>query len=232
LNTGSFYIKIDKKEEFEPIIQEINESLRGEIEVKAFDERSDPKEIDIRPNLKKLKVPRVNRVVEEELLQELKSLISEEMRDYREDEKNTTFVGSRQTIIKKMSQFDSNKIKIKEFAKTNKVTARVIFVSHIKSYFPKLLGIIDIENAKFNALIGYGSSAYKDIIYIAKKAIKIYTDQIVLEQDETEPESIKKIIVYPDKNPQSFVRSLHEEYSGLNELESSFASELDKINNL
>jgi type III restriction enzyme len=118
---------------------------------------------------------------------------------------------------------------VEDFVETNQITARTVLKREIDRRFPPASKVIDLTDKKFNALIGFGSRAYKHLTEKTNEIINVYLEEAELKQSENETFPISPISLY-DKKYRFFKNSIHEKYSGLNELEEEFVDELDKFN--
>jgi type III restriction enzyme len=86
-----------------------------------------------------------------------------------------------------------------------------------------------LDKPKFDALIGFKSNVYGQIVETVDKIIKVYLDNCQLEASETELYIVPDYLLYNPVKSVSFSNSIHEKYSQLNKLEIEFARELDKF---
>src|SRR5207244_9563282 len=93
----------------------------------------------------------------------------------------------------------------------------------------QIRGIILLDNSKFDALVGFKSNVYGQIVEVVDKIIKSYLDNCQLEASETELYTIPDYLLYNPAKSVNFANSIHQKYSQLNELEKMFARELDKF---
>ncbi|CAI2193261.1 7925_t:CDS:2, partial [Funneliformis geosporum] len=112
---------------------------------------------------------------------------------------------------------------------TDEITARAIFYREIIRKLPQIRGVILLDESKFDALIGFKSNVYGQIVETVDKVIKSYLDNCQLEASETELYTISDHLLYNPANSINFNDSIHPKYSQLNRLEEKFARELDKF---
>ncbi|CAG8681468.1 11440_t:CDS:2, partial [Ambispora leptoticha] len=86
------------------------------------------------------------------------------------------------------------------------------------------------DDPKFDALIGFKSNVYEQIIKTADEVIKVYLKNSQLEPNESELYTVPDLFLYNSSKAINFDNSIHEKYSQLNKLEIEFARELDKFN--
>jgi type III restriction enzyme len=81
---------------------------------------------------------------------------------------------------------------------------------------------------KFDARIGFGSRAHKQISRVAEGVVNAYIDNVFLKQKSVDEYAVGPALVRRDEM-ETFSNALHEGYSGLNEsLELPFARAIDK----
>jgi type III restriction enzyme len=86
-----------------------------------------------------------------------------------------------------------------------------------------------LDKPKFDALVGFKSNVYGQIIKNVDEIIKVYLDNSQLEASETESYTVPDLLLYNQTNSINFNGSIHQKYSQLNKLEEKFARELDKF---
>jgi type III restriction enzyme len=86
-----------------------------------------------------------------------------------------------------------------------------------------------LDEPKFDALVGFKSNAYQQIVKVVDEVIKAYLINSQLESSETESYIVPDYLLYNPVKSIIFTNSIHEKYSQLNELEKKFAHELDKF---
>jgi len=113
-----------------------------------------------------------------------------------------------------------------EFEHTNLVSARWLFQREVRRRYPGALGVAETDQARFDALIGFGSTAYEQVSRTVDDVVTAYVDHIALVQPKPNPYRVGPLLVRPDEL-QTFERSLHVGYSDLNPEELACARELD-----
>lgn len=158
------------------------------------------------------------------------SKIINQIPDWRDDKINTRG-DSYRTITKKYIDEQGNfqEAVSEKTGDTDKITARAIFYREIIRKLPQVRGTVLLDDSKFDALIGFKSNAYGQIIETVDKVIKSYLDNCQLEASETELYTVPDCLLYNPAKSVIFNNSIHEKYSQLNELEKKFARELDRF---
>jgi len=85
-----------------------------------------------------------------------------------------------------------------------------------------------LDDPKFDALIGFKSNVYGQIVKVTDEVIDIYLKNSQLEPSESELYTVSDSLLYNLSTTINFNNSIHEKYSQLNKLEIEFARELDK----
>ena len=230
LNTAYFYIQVEKQSTFQEVIKEINQELEKNgqgIVVKPTTSAEKPEIIEVNSTYQLPKIV-VNDVhAEPEITQ-----IVNKMSDWREDKINNTRGDSYRTITKEYIDEQGNfQEAISEKAgDTDKITVRAIFYREIIRKLPSVRGIVLLDEPKFDALIGFKSNVYEQIVKTADEVIKVYLNNSQLEVSEAELYTVPNYLLYNPAKSISFNNSIHEKYSQLiNKLEEKFACELDRF---
>lgn len=227
LNTAHFYIRVDKQEVFQKVVKDVDRKLQQDAKLEVIKSFNNNFEI-VYPK-GSYYVPKIIQKWEhaEKRFQEIISNVT----DYSNDMgKNTKSKGKRTITWRNLGSDKNDKeVVVEEFVETNQITARTVLKREINCRFPSASKVIDLTDKKFNALIGFGSQAYKYLAEKANEIINVYLNEVELKQSEGETIPIPPISLY-SKEYRFFDNSIHEKYSGLNGLEEEFAKELDKLN--
>jgi type III restriction enzyme len=149
--------------------------------------------------------------------------------DYRADSgANVRSTGGR-TRIQRLIGDDHEQLKFawEDFEHTNLVSARWLFQREITRRFQGALGLAPTDSPKFDALVGFGSRAHKQIQRVAADIVEAYIDNVFLKQRPVDPYTVGTALVRRDEWT-TFDNALHEGYSGFNKLELPFARALDR----
>lgn len=90
-----------------------------------------------------------------------------------------------------------------------------------------VLGLARTDSQKFDALVGFGSRAHKQIVTTAHHVVEAYIDNVYLKQRRPDPYKVGSALVRVNEM-ESFTNAIHDGYSGLNSLELAFARALDR----
>jgi type III restriction enzyme len=226
LNTAHFYIRVDRRGVFNELLDEVGDKLESEApEIKLV--RSPPGKAKPEPV-----APKVEKSVfetayaTEDAVQPIEDLL-DSMTDYRNDDgTNTKSTGGRTSIQRVIGENSKVEFRWEEFEHTNMVSARWLFNREVSRRFKGALGLAPTDAPKFDALVGFGSPAHKQIARVAADIVDAYMDNVFLKQKRIDPYEIGEQLVRKG-DWQKFKNAVHEGYSDLNDLELTFAKALD-----
>lgn len=229
LNTAHFYVRVDSKNVFSEIVQEVQLKLSTsapEVTFTTFESTGKTITTVLSPKEER-KVPAVY-LDATNALQPIAELINQ-MTDYRNDRgENTIGQGSHAVVQQKIGSGEDMKWKWIPYHNNNRVSARWAFQLAVMKRYPKALQVTPSDDQKFDAMVEFGSRAYMHIEELAGKVVDTYLNQIVLKTNPHNPYLVGDVNV-DEKNLVPFNNSLHKGYSGLNKLELAFAHALDKL---
>jgi len=228
LNTANFYIKTDERELFREIVDDIQKTLVAEMPAVNFSyhlsKSSSSKKNAVHPK-KEMALPAIS-IDSSEAKKEIDSIINQ-MNDYRNDTVNTVGEGEK-IIVKATIGSDSNPDSISySSSHSNKVTTRWIFKRQIDRHAKKAITLCDLADPKFDALVEYNSNAANYVRGLADQIVGIYRNRSRIVQVPWDTQLVGT--VFDGKDSKDFNNGLHQRYSGFNDFEMKFASELDLI---
>ena len=143
--------------------------------------------------------------------------IIDSLTDYRNDDGSNIQSAGGRTLIQRMIGDDSEvKFEWEEFEHTNLVVARWLFQREVMRRFQGALGVAPTDAPKFDARVGFGSRAHKQIQRVAEDVVDAYIDNVFLKQKTVDEYVVGPALVRKDEM-ETFTNALHEGYSGLNE---------------
>jgi type III restriction enzyme len=228
LNTAHFYIRVDKRGVFNDILEEVNKKLsRDAPGIKIIETRPGKEKPEAMP-------PREERTIFEtayitdEAITPIAEII-DSLTDYRGDNgSNIQSAGGRTLIQRMIGEPGEIEFEWEEFEQTNLVVARWLFQREVMRRFQGALGVAPTDDPKFDALVGFGSRAHKQIANVAERVVNAYIDNVYLKQKAIDEYVVGSALVRREEM-EPFTNGLHEGYSGLNEsLELPFARAIDK----
>lgn len=226
LNTAHFYVRVDNRKVFKEVMDQVTERLDSDApEVRLVEaSATKPKPVPYAP--RKTLMVHETAYDTSQAVAPVQAILGT-LGDWREDTgKNTQASGGRALVQRNIGQGGKTDFVWEEFEHTNSVSARWIFQREVIRRFPGALGVAPTDAGAFDALIGFNSPAYHQVITIAHQVVDAYIDEVVLKQKRLDPYEVGPVLQQPaDVVP--FVHSAHEGYSGLNKLEAAFAKALD-----
>jgi type III restriction enzyme len=228
LNSAHFYIRVDKRGVFNDLLKGVNKKLRSDapgikiVETRPGKEKPEP----VSPKESK-------RIFETAYITDAAigpiAEIIDSLTDYRNDDgSNIRSAGGRALIQHKIGEDSDAKFEWEEFEHTNLVVARWLFQREVMRRFQGALGVAPTDAPKFDARVGFGSRAHKQIQRIAEDVVEAYIDNVYLKQKGVDQYEVGSALVRKDEW-ETFDNALHEGYSGLNEsLELPFSRAIDQ----
>lgn len=227
LNTAHFYVRVDRNNTFNDVVDEVRQGLGGDApEVRIITTApSQERPISIEPK-QRLSVSRtaIDNLPAKEAVEEVVSKLS----DYSSDSVNTRGMGRRRTVHQAIGSKESVDSSWEDFEQSNQVSARWVFRREVSRRYRPALTVVNTEGTKFDANIGFGSRAYENVVDFAAKTVDEYLANAAVRQIKPHPYEVGSILVRPAAL-ERFDNALHEGYDGLNGLERPFARALDAL---
>lgn len=228
LNSAHFYIRVDRRGVFTEILDDVNRKLSTDapgikiVETKPGKAKPEP------IPAKEEKTIYETAYITDQAIGPIAEII-DSLTDYRNDDgTNIQSAGGRALIQHNIGDDSEVKFEWEEFEHTNLVVARWLFQREVMRRFQGALGVAPTDAAKFNARVGFGSRAHKQIQRVAEDVVNAYIENVYLKQKSVDEYEVGSALVRKDEL-ESFDNALHEGYSGLNKsLELPFARAIDK----
>jgi type III restriction enzyme len=229
LNSAHFYIRVDKRGVFSEILSKVNKKLAAEAPGIKVVEARPGKEKPVSLPTKKSRTIYETAYITDHAVGPVAEII-DSLTDYRNDDgTNTQSTGGRTIIQRLVGEEGDVHFEWEEFEHTNFVLARWLFNREVVRRFQGALGIAATTAPKFDARIGFGSRAHKQIARVAEDVVEAYIDNVFLKQRTIDAYVVGPALVRTDEM-EPFSNALHDGYSDLNEsLELPFAHAIDKI---
>lgn len=226
LNTAHLYVRIDRRNTFRDVVDGVSAKLGAEAPgiqlVASPPGRPKPKTIE---PLRVRSIPTTDLDTSGAVEPVRRSIMA--LNDYRNDDgTNTHAKGGRVLVQRAVGDSTEANFEWEEFEHTNLVSVRWLFQREVRRRYPGALGVAETDHPKFDALVGFGSSAYEQVLRTADDVVVGYTDNILLVQPKPNPYRVGPVMVRPDEL-KTFTHALHEGYSDLNTEELACARELD-----
>ncbi|MFD2442532.1 DEAD/DEAH box helicase family protein [Bacillus sp. CGMCC 1.16607] len=227
LNTAHFFIRTDEKNTFEEVLREVKEKITAdspEINLTYYKKGSSQDNPILKPKWK-LQVPEIS--INSQNAQKPIKEITDRIQDFRYDTVNTVGKGGRIQVLQSIGVDNDNQEEWIEVDHSNRVSARWVFIREAQKTYGKAVNLCDIEAPKLDALVEYSSNAAEHLRESANKVVKTYIDYSSVMQNNYNLLEVSSIPM----NQGEMIRyknSVHEGYSGLNNLEKTFAKAIDK----
>lgn len=228
LNTATFFIRVDDKQEFPKILSMVQTKLGAELPEVKVEGFSDPKDRQrARHDAKKVRtVPEIH-IDASEALGPLADRLSE-VHDYRPDKVNTAGKGEMVRAVQEIGTGQKPEVQPVQTPHSNRVTARWIVRRGMQSLYPEAAKAIDWADGRFDAFIEITSPAAAALRQDAERLALAYVENSELVFEEENPFTVGPVLVNPAK-AKSYQNALHKAYD-LNSLEQKIADALDTTN--
>jgi len=228
LNSAHFYVRVDKRGVFNALLDDVGRKLGSEAPAVRLIETSPGKPTPVALPPKQTRTVFETGYDTEAAVKPIAELV-EALTDYRTDDGiNTRSAGGRALIQHVIGDPTiATTFEWKEFEHANMVSARWLFHREVARLFQGALGLARTDSPKFDALVGFGSRAHKQIVTTAHQVVETYIDNVDLKQRRPNPYTVGSVLVRMEEL-ESFNNALHDGYSGLNSLELTFARALDR----
>ncbi len=228
LNSAHFYIRVDRRGVFTDILGKVDSQLSaGVTEIDVVETKAGkPKPVPL--PAKEEKRIFETAYVTDQAVQPIVEII-DDLPDFREDGgSNVQSTGGR-TLIQRLIGDDSEvEFEWEEFEHTNQVLARWLFQREVMRRFKDALGVAPTDAGKFDARVGFGSRAHKQIANAAEDVVSAFINNVELKQKAVDEYEVGPALVRVG-TMETFANALHDGYSDLNEtLELPFAHAIDK----
>lgn len=227
LNSAHVYVRVDKRGVFADLLKKVNKKLKSDAPgikiVETSPGKAKPESIPVKEEKRIFETAYITDAAIEPIAELIDSL-----HDYRKDDgSNIKSAGGRTLIQRLIGVDDEMRFEWEEFEHTNLVVARWLFQREVLRRFSGALGVAPTDAPKFDALIGFGSRAHKQIERVAEDVVKAYIENVDLKQKAVDEYVVGPALVRRDEM-EAFTNALHDGYSGLNEtLELPFARAID-----
>lgn len=225
LNEAHFYVRIDKKESFKTVLNEVDSKFQsgpGSLQL-TYSEPGKARPTELAPKTVKsvpetaLTAPGALPVIDQ---------LIDDLPDYLLDTVNTQGAGARQIAQREIGGDADFETKWEALTSAARVSARWVAQREIKRLRARAIGYANLSDAKFDASIGFGSKAFKIIASFAERIVDAYIAHATLSTSKSNPFVVGGVFVRED-DMQKYANALHDGYSGLNPLEKDVAAILD-----
>jgi type III restriction enzyme len=228
LNTAHFYIRTDEKGVFESIIRDVRDKLTTEVpDIELVITRSTRSgDRPTREPLREKQVPTasIDSSAATGPIRDILRLIPH----YQPSSDDTVGRGGRIQVLQAVGTDNVSKEEWVELEHSNRVTTRWVFLRELQKRHRKAAHLCDIEQSKFDIFVEYNSPAASLVREQANKVADAYLEHSVIVQNALDDPYIVGSVYVDESKLIKYKSSIHEGYSGMNELEKEFAKALDK----
>lgn len=225
LNSAHFYVRVDKNEVFNDIIEDVKNELgeeSGGVKI-VVAPPGKPKPQDYHPKgLNFVPETALDPSAARSKVEELLSGFA----DYREGGVNTIGAGSRRVLRQRVGQ-DGSQTDWEEYQQSSEASARWIFHRDVQRQYKSALGVVNLADPKLDARVGIGSPAHRQVRHLADEVVNDYIKSVRLVQRRVNPFKVGSMLARPD-DIVPFTNAVHEGYAGLNTIERPFADAIDE----
>lgn len=225
LNTASFYIRVDNKQEFPRILKSVRAKLGAEmpdVNIEGYTDSSTRKRSAQAPK-KQMTVPQIH-IDSSAATAAIKEAVTGII-DFRNAPTATVGIGQLQRARQGIGDGSRGAIEILDVPHANRVTARWLVRREMRAHHPEAVKPVDFD-ARFDALVEITSQAATVLRSAAEEMVNIYLTHSELTFEESFPYSVGTVLVNPTK-AKPYQNALHDSYE-LNSLEQEIAEAIDE----
>nr|WP_294552939.1 hypothetical protein [uncultured Rhodopila sp.] len=226
LNTASFFIRVDDKQEFPRILKSVRAKLGAEMPdvcIEGYTDASARKRSVQLPK-KPMTVPQIHIDMSEAtsaMQQAMAGII-----DFRHVPSATFGPGQLQRAVQGIGDGSKGAIEVLDVPHANRVTARWLVRREMRALHPEAVKPIEFD-ARFDALVEVTSQAASVLRSAAEDLVDIYLANSELTFEESFPYAVGTVLANPAK-AKPFQNALHDSYE-LRSLEQEIAEAIDEV---
>lgn len=224
LNTASFYIRVDNKQEFPRILKAVRAKLGAEIpqvSIEGYTDATTRKRSHQAP--KKLRtVPQIH--IDSSQAKPLLNAAAGGVIDFRDNPAATIGKGELQRAVQGIGDGSKGVIQVLDVPHANRVTARWLVRREMRTLHPEAVKPLEFDG-RFDAMVEITSNAASIMRSAAEDLVDIFLANSELTFEESYPYSVGAVLVNPAK-AKLYQNALHDSYD-LNPLEHEIAEALD-----
>lgn len=228
LNTASFYIRLDGKQEFPRILDAVRRKIASEmpeVSLEGFSDPRDRKRARLEPK-QVLTIPEIHIDAEEavEPLQGVVDLIP----DYTHDSVNVVGPGELTKATQRVGDGSAAEVVTEQREHSNRVIARWVIRRAMQTAYPEATKTIDWTDPRFEVLVEVTSRAAHDLRNRADQLVDTFIDNAGLTFEDRNPYTVSSVLTKPGA-VEMFTNAGHDGYSDLNAVELECAREIDQL---
>jgi type III restriction enzyme len=225
LNTASFFIRVDNRQEFPRILKFVQDKLGAEmpgVRVEGYSDpgdrqrsRQEPKET---PTIPEIHIDAGEAVIPLAVVLKL-------VHDYRNKPVETVGKGEVVRATQTVGTGDKAFVQTLDTPHSNRVMARWLMRRGMQSLFPEAAKAVDWADPRFDARVEITSTAAVSLREAAEKLVDAYIEHSELVFEEENPYKVGPVLVNP-KKAKPYKNALHASYD-LNGFEEEIADAID-----
>ncbi|MFD0306804.1 DEAD/DEAH box helicase family protein [Streptomyces sp. NPDC127119] len=227
LNTAHFYVRVDRNEAFQKVLNDVEQRLGQEAPQVKFISTppGKPRPQEYVPS-EPMSLPATGYETKD-ALDPMEHALAK-LHDYRVPSVNTHGKGSRKVTSFDLAERRKTESEWEVLENPSLVSVRWVFNRELRQRHSSVLNVVLTDDPKFDAGIGVGSPAHTHVTEVAADVVDAYLENISLTQRKSNPYSIGPILARSDEI-HLFQNSLHEGYDRLNRFELEFAQAVDQF---
>jgi len=224
LNRATFYIRLDDRQQFQVILDEVRQRLGNEpggvgLKTGDFKSRSRARQ-EVR---KVLAVPHAV-PISDEAADEMDARL-DRMPDYTGGGPDIIGRGIREAAVVSVGSDEPVTVSIDDVEHSSMVTARWIMSREMRTLYPKALAAIEVNDRRLDVLVERTSIAADAFRELGRDLVRTYLDYTSLQIEPANPYFVRALDIDPDR-AATFNNAAHPAYS-LNPLELPIARAID-----
>jgi type III restriction enzyme len=224
LNRGTFFIRLDERQQFQGILDEVRRRLGSEpggVKIKIGNTSG---RMRARQEVKKpLSAPHVVPISDDAA--DAMDVILARMPDYLAGGPNTTGGGVREAALVAVGEDRPVAVAIADTPHSSRVTARWIMSREMRTLYPRALAAIEVSDRRLDALIDRTSIAADAFRHLGRELVYCYLDNTSLQVEQANPYAVGALDADPNR-AVPFENAAHAAYA-LNPLELTVARAID-----
>ena len=225
LNTASFFIRVDDKQEFPRILKAVREKLGAEmpgVTIEGYSDTTTRKKSHQVPK-KHATVPLIH--IDSSAAKDPLNAAVAGIIDFKQNPAATIGVGELQRAVQGIGDGSKGTVEVLDVPHANRVTARWLVRREMRTLHPEAVKPLDLGSG-FDALVEITSSAASVLRSAAEDLVDIFLEHSELTFEESYPYAVGAVLVNPAK-AKHYQNALHDSYE-LNGLEQEIAEALDE----
>jgi type III restriction enzyme len=225
LNRATFYIRLDNKQQFKPILEEVQKRIGAEpggVDIRVSAALGGTAKSRQMPKFE-MSVPKVY-VVSDQAAVEMDAEL-EHTPDYGAGGANADGAGTREIGTVKVGEDSEVALAETAMPHSSRVTARWIVRREMRTLYPRALHALDDSDHRFDAMLDRTSIAAQQFRDLGRKLVDAFLSGSSLRIEPTDLHKVGPIEAKPGK-AKTFKNAIHDAYD-LNDFEGKVADAID-----